>query len=73
MKAILVIDIPQIDKSKINYLSVSFGGVPYYIGRDEMVLRPMPRKLDYRDLKWCNQDNIDGWNACLDEITGETE
>ena len=34
------------------------------------VLMPLPRRLDYHDLNWYNADNIEGWNDCLDEITG---
>lgn len=76
MRAVLVIDIPYVDKKQINYLNVSFGGIPHNIGRDEMVLRPLPSKLvpfGYLDVG--NEDGLyeKGYNDCIDEITGETE
>ena len=70
MKAVLVIDIPYVDKKQINYLNVSFGGIPHNIGRDEMVLRPLPHKLQ---ADWYTDGYKEGFNACLEEITGETE
>lgn len=75
MKAILVIDVPYIDKKQINYLSVSFGGIPHCIGRDAMMLRPLPQKKWHEEGKEneCEEWYRNGWNDCLDAITGETE
>lgn len=76
MKAVLVIDIPCIDKSQINYLNVSFGGLPYCIGRDEMILRPLPKPITEYQVKVSydyDADYAQGWNDCLNEITGDTE
>lgn len=40
--------------------------------KNNLSLRQL-QKLDYRDLTWCNRDNIEGWNDCIDEITGENK
>ena len=78
MKAILVVDIPDYD-------DVSKLGVMYIVSnqRGQVVksnmiikpcLRPMPMKKDtVRDEPYSIEDYRIGWNACIDEILGETE
>ena len=42
-------------------------------GRSEWCpLRPLPSKKQIEH-RWFSEDYSIGWNACLDEITGETE
>ena len=79
MKAVLVVDMPNnCEECKIIYLqghgesSICDSG-DWSKRPSWCPLKPLPRKLDYHDLRWCNQDNIEGWNACIDTITGETE
>ena len=72
MKAVLVIDMPNnCGECKLIHLqgigesicdAVDWSKRPSWCP-----LRPLPNKL-----KETNDDAI-GWNACLDEITGETE
>ena len=82
MKAILIIDIPNScydcpcyyeDKDKCevrNQRAIADIGIPSWCP-----LRPLPNRKE--DLHYpCNeylQAVNEGWNACLDEITGETE
>jgi hypothetical protein len=69
-KAVIVIDVDEEDIGReVNYISVKGGGMSYIVGaKDSQVLiRPLPMKSI-----WVN-DYSDGWNDCLDAITGETE
>ena len=77
MKAILVIDVDKKDIGrKVNYISVQGGGMSYIVGSmgEDVRLRSLPQREEtnghepfeifmYRE----------GWNRCLDAITGETE
>lgn len=74
MKAVLVIDVPKIDKSQINYISVSFGGVPHIISRDEITFKPLPQREETNGYEPFEVFMYrEGWNRCLEAITGETE
>lgn len=88
MKAVLVIDMPcdcydcplckdsVVDRCNIMYRDIhSDGGIEETDGRPLWCpLRPLPSEK-YLSLKDKHDDIIFqmGWNACLDEITGETE
>ncbi len=43
---------------------------------EEVVIKPMPEKREPKE-EWFNEyhrdEFADGWNACIDEILGETE
>lgn len=83
MKAVLVIDMPEkCAECKLCKWGGTFEGIRMNIcswtgkmGKQEKLdgcpLRPLPKKLEP------NTDDepclIEGWNACIDEITGETE
>lgn len=84
MKAILVIEMPDICYKCPCYDHE--GGICQATSNwktnreDGCPLRPMPRKLDANDWhrmfggKYKEREAKGyGWNACLDEITGETE
>ena len=82
MKAILVIDI---DDSLVDgeerfavdgYLMQESDCVGCYeaVGRINAVLKPMPEKNTWDITKNGHvTEYAEGWNACLEEITGETE
>lgn len=72
MKAVLVIEVDEEDIGReVNYISVQGGGFSYTIGAKDgpVLIRPMPQ----RKLEWNWGSSARVWNACLDEITGETE
>lgn len=88
MKAVLVIDVEEKDIGrKVNYVSVQGGGLSYIVGTmgEDVRLRPLPQNVKAGDERfWKLKDGCiakehihyefaNGWNACLDEITGETE
>jgi hypothetical protein len=71
MRAVLVVDVDDDMIGEVDYT---------VLNKKEMVngraeLRPLPKRKE--DLHYpCNeylQAVKEGWNACLDEITGETE
>lgn len=75
MKAILVIDLPEnCGKCRLadfgecrgskSYIHMPIKGRP-----KECPLRPLPQ----RKLEWNWGSDARGWNACIDEILGETE
>ena len=70
MKAVLVIDIPEDYTGSV--ISINLYGrnnrVIHEIRTNE--LRPMPHKLQ---ADWYTDGYKEGFNACLDEIMGETE
>jgi len=70
MKAILVIDIPEDYTGSV--ISVNLYGrnnkVIHEIHTNK--LRPLPHKLQ---ADWYTDGYKEGFNACLEEITGETE
>ena len=73
MKAVLVIDVEEKDIGrKANYISVQGDGCSYIVGIMGMDarLRPLPHKLQ---ADWYTDGYKEGFNACLEEITGETE
>lgn len=83
MKAVLVIDVPDnilLDFSKAN---IEIKESAYLVNKDEnkwkytkpikiegIPLRPLPHKLQ---ADWYTDGYKEGFNACLEEITGETE
>ena len=80
MKAILVIEMP--DDIDISKMRIGGDGNIYYIRDGEMAsilgnirnIKPLPEP---KDIGYPNDDYDvgfgDGWDACLDAITGETE
>lgn len=79
MKAILVVDIPEDYTGSV--ISVNLYGRNNKLIHENYInkLRPLPQKKEETFAYWiargCNdpESYINGWNACLDEITGETE
>ena len=84
MKAILVIDMPKrcVDcpicedegYPLCTAIHKNIGSLAYYFGGDKernpyCPLRPMPHKLQ---ADWYTGKYKEGFNACLEEITGET-
>lgn len=72
MKAILVIDVEEEDIGRrVNYVSVQGGGLSYIVGTmgEDVRLRPLPEQMTWGH----TADYIEGYNACLEEIMGETE
>lgn len=75
MKAVIVIDV---DENKIgnevNYISI--GDTVLYIGKKVRV-KPLPERKEtmygWQYYGLIEEYRKEGWNACLDEITGETE
>lgn len=76
-KSILVVDTPivcemcwlSVAKQKGTYCRFEGKYNTEHITPSWCPLRPLPRKM-----KWGHTSNyIQGYNACLDEITGETE
>ena len=71
MKAVLVVDVDDDMIGEVDYTVMSKAEMVN--GRAE--LRPLPNRKE--DLHYpCNeylQAVNEGWNVCLDEITGETE
>ena len=84
MKAIIVIDMPKV----CGECRASFCGDVWYCYAGEYrrplfteniqekpswcPLRPLPQKMAVEN-RWFSKEHAEGWNACLDEITGETE
>ena len=73
MKAILILDVPDELVDKIgNKLRIV--GEEYNV---DWKLKPLPKKsgLVHQDVDgWCKLSEYSrGWNACLEEITGDTE
>ncbi len=69
MKAILVMDIDE------KYIG-SIGTEIQFINQKyncTWKLKPMPKTKQHEEEIDYEYGYIDGWNACLDEITGETE
>ena len=68
MKALIVIDIPE------DHLVVTLNDLYERLNGYKCDLKPMPEK---KEDGYPNDDytigKADGWNACLDEILGETE
>lgn len=75
MKAILVIDIPDDVE-----LSNAYAQVITYFGCKSIKdfpgsnykIKPMPKKKKFSN-EWAHEHFFYGWNACIDEILGETE
>lgn len=82
MKAIAIIDVPDgegkwyID-GEIRYTENE--SLMKKFDADMIPLKPLPQKKEETFAYWiargCNdaESYINGWNACLEEITGETE
>lgn len=67
MKAVLVIDIPEEYMGSI--IDVKLYGKTQTVNETYVnKLRPLPKRYDEGQMR-----EQKGWNACLDEITGETE
>ena len=81
MKAILVIDVDEKTIGReVNYIRVQGNGYSYIVKAvgENVRLRPLPHKKMPKQGEAFPQDMrlIDrwrGWDACIDEITGETE
>lgn len=77
MKAILVIDVDEKSIGReVNYIRVQGNGYSYIVKAvgEDVRLKPLPQKRTqpkYEDSISLGFRN--GWNACLQEITGETE
>lgn len=75
MKAVFIIDIDS-NKigSEINYISIG-DSVIVIPANARVKLKPLPDRKE--DLHYPSNEYLqavnEGWNACLDEITGETE
>lgn len=77
MKAILVIDIEEdVDIKTLRANYEVYGDLPIrpcyqsnYQFREGVELKPMPQKMSWGH----TSEYIDGYNACLEDITGETE
>ena len=80
MKYIAVVDIPDnvfdIYEELTIRGNINFGGEHPLV----MTLKPLPDKFPFRDISTVKTMNEayttgynDGFNACIDEITGETE
>lgn len=80
MKVVITADIPIEDYtefSELNFLANIniFPGVTstmYNYDFENVVVRPLPQKLPPNELGNMSLYKS-GWNACLDEITGENE
>lgn len=82
MKAILVIDVPKScdECPLLRYSNLMKVCTPMNKATDEVEcpLKPMPKKKNEEIVIKGHTGEIaeayqDGWNACIDEITGETE
>lgn len=83
MKAIAIIEIPDDGNGKwyidgvIRYTEDE--SLMKKFDADMIPLKPLPQKKEETFAYWiargCNdpESYINGWNACLEEITGETE
>lgn len=81
-KAILVIDMPTecvecplCSDGQCDALGIYMENV-FNQKHERCPLRPLPKKLDAEDSNepWFTEYRLcDGWNACLEEITEETE
>lgn len=72
MKAILVIDMPT-DCIKCPLADgYCWNTFPTKGRADGCPLRPLPQKVEM-DFNEYYEGMADGWNACIDEIVGETE
>lgn len=70
MKAILVIELEDdvnLNDIEIRYVIQDKYGMPIKAEVDGCPLRPLPEKYDIGKMR-----EQKGWNACLDEITGES-
>ncbi len=85
-KAVLVMDMPEScadcscsfferDNPKLNLICGATGEDANNVGKpDRCPLIPMPEKIDIHKAKTETVANwIEGWNACIDAITGERE
>ena len=86
MKAILVVNLPYAEiNAKDCIAKVEIGGIKnnfFYKDCGFIRLKPMPQKKEVLIEKLKNNSSsicysdcrfVDGWNACLDEILGDTK
>lgn len=77
MKAVLVIDLPDdinVDDVGISYIVQQWSGLPVKAQVEHIPLKPLPKKAEIvKGVNGFQEIYNDGWNACLEEITGETE
>ena len=74
MKALVVIDIPEIDFESCR-ANVEIDAGKKKIFRSRRIIRPMPMRKAFMvkpDVQGYNPW-VQGWNECLDEILGETK
>lgn len=69
MKAVFVIDIDDEDELGEAFATITSEEKDYYFFA-KGVIRPLPHKLQ---ADWYTDGYKEGFNACLDAITGETE
>ena len=72
MKTVLVVELEDdvnLDDVEIRYAVQDKYGLPEKAEVDGVKLRPLPEQM----LWGHTSDFIEGYNACLDEITGETD
>lgn len=78
MKAILVIELDDdvnLEEVEIRYAIQDMYGMPVKAEVDGCPLKPLPQKQEHRE-GLCSDYILgfeDGWNDCLEEITGETQ
>ena len=81
MKAILILDMPDIPKNCMSCPLIEYHHEYSIVCRHIQTgdtrpswcqLKPMPSKKQIEN-RWYSEDYSIGWNACIDEITGETE
>ena len=78
MKAVLVIDMPneaKIEEYRITYVVYHLQGCGKGVQGVGASLRPLPEKM-IPEMVMGNkfaEGCVQGWNDCIDEITGETE
>lgn len=76
MKAVLVVELDDdinLDDVEIRYAIQNMYGMPIKAEVDGARLRPLPKKKAVAMTMYENHEYKQGFNACLDEITGETE
>ena len=75
MKAVLVIDVPNeldVNDLLIDYCVHTKGEYKSIRKGGNHPLKPLPQKVEM-DFNEYYEGMADGWNACIDEILGETE
>jgi len=73
MKVVVTFDVDEKNLDDLVVMAKVYrkkdGYKEFVFAKNNLSLKQL-QKLDYKDLTWCNQDNIEGWNDCIDEIIG---